>query len=137
VDGVVDACAPPDQVIAAVRMVAAGYAVLPAGECDPVPRPGAGRPVWPVEVLTARETDVLKLIVRGYSNAEISARLLLSENTVKSHVQRVLSKLELRNRVSAVIYAYEAGLLDAGGPSALDRAGPAPRWQEDADRRAG
>lgn len=65
--------------------------------------------------ITPRERDVLELVTRGYSNAEISEALFLSESTVKSHVQRMLGKLALRNRVHAVIYAYEKGIVRAGG----------------------
>ncbi|MCM6778396.1 response regulator transcription factor [Nocardia sp. CDC159] len=69
------------------------------------------------EALTTRETDVLIQIARGQSNAEIAAALLISEQTVKTHVGRVLDKLQLRDRTQAAIYAYETGLVNPGRPA--------------------
>ncbi|MFJ2634058.1 LuxR C-terminal-related transcriptional regulator [Streptomyces sp. NPDC087422] len=125
--GVLDSQASPERIIAAVRMVAAGYRlVIPTvGAATAAATAAAITPEPPQAEtsetdlvssgITRRERDVLQLIIRGYSNAEISEALFLSESTVKSHVQRMLDKLALRNRVHAVIYAYEKGIVRAGG----------------------
>ncbi|CAG7644908.1 Winged helix-turn-helix transcriptional regulator [Actinacidiphila bryophytorum] len=124
--GVLDSRASPQRIVAAVRMISAGYRLVvpdcegetgePRAE-EPVDVEPAGLSELDLEAvgITPRERDVLELIIRGYSNAEISEALFLSESTVKSHVQRMLDKLELRNRVHAVIYAYEKGIVRAGG----------------------
>lgn len=122
VRGVLLSQSTPEQIAAAVRLIAADYTLssLPQG----VEQAQAGSVVCrpegedgPAEAdlahLTRREADVLRLLARGLSNAEISAALFVSESTVKSHVQHLLTKLELRNRVHAVIYAYEIGLMRA------------------------
>jgi DNA-binding NarL/FixJ family response regulator len=114
--------APPDEVVAAVRAVAAGDAVLAPAVTrrlldqvgrrlpGPVPRGEAGD-----AGLTGRERQVLAALAAGLSNAEIAEALVLSETTVKTHVSSVLGKLGLRDRVQAVIYAYESGLIAPGG----------------------
>ncbi len=101
----------------AVRVVAAGEALLAPtvtrrliGEFMRL-RPTAGRKPVPLTALTPRETDVLRLIAEGLSNAEIADRLVVSDQTVKSHVSRVLAKLRLRDRAQAVVAAYESGLV--------------------------
>ncbi|MEV0108299.1 response regulator transcription factor [Nocardia sp. NPDC050799] len=112
---------PPEDLISAIRSVAAGDAVvspkvtkrlldrLIAEEPTPSRDPGI------LEVLTAREREVLEQIAAGRSNAEIAGQLFLSEATVKTHVGRVLTKLGLRDRVQAVVLAYETGVVRPGG----------------------
>ncbi|TDB86525.1 response regulator transcription factor [Actinomadura sp. 7K534] len=107
-----------ERLFDAVRVVAAGEALLaPAvtrrliGEFARLrPRPPARGP-GVLDVLTARETDVLRLVAGGLTNAEIAARLVVGEETVKTHVSRILRKLGLRDRVQAVVTAYESGLV--------------------------
>ncbi len=109
--------APPEQLIAAVRTIAAGDALLsPAVTRRVIERFVALPPRRPdlaqrLDLLTAREREVLGLLARGLTNAEIAADLVLGEGTVKTHVAHVLAKLGLRDRVQAVIFAYESGLL--------------------------
>ncbi|HZB50911.1 MAG TPA: response regulator transcription factor [Mycobacteriales bacterium] len=105
-----------EGLFAAVRVVAAGDALLAPtvtrrliGEFLRV-RPAA-RVTAPLAALTPRETEVLRLVAEGLSNAEIAARLVVSDQTVKSHVSRVLAKLGLRDRAQAVVAAYESGLV--------------------------
>lgn len=110
---------PPDDLVTAVRVLAAGEALLApsvtrrlierfvsaASEYVPTPE---------LEQLTERETEVLKLMARGLSNAEVAERLVLGETTIKTHVSRVLMKLGVRDRVQAVVAAYDAGLVRPG-----------------------
>jgi DNA-binding NarL/FixJ family response regulator len=112
--------APTDPLVEAIRVVAAGDALLaPPVTCRLIAeftrRLGPdGHPSGSLDALAARELDVLRLLARGLSNGEVAAELVLGEATVKTHVARVLMKLGLRNRVQAVIYAYETGLVRAG-----------------------
>jgi len=110
----------PEQLADAVRVVAAGDTLLaPALTRRLVeqyvrrPPPGARRPVR-MAVLTDRELDVLRLIARGRSNAEIARTLFVSETTVKTHVTHLFTKLDLRDRAQAVVLSYEAGLVQPG-----------------------
>ncbi|MGW2204840.1 response regulator [Streptomyces sp. NPDC001774] len=114
--------APPADLIAAVRVVAAGEALLApsvtrrliADFAATRPAPRADRAALRLNGLTPRETEVLELIARGLSNQEIADRLVLAEQTVKTHIGRVLAKLDLRDRAQAVIFAYESGLVTPG-----------------------
>jgi DNA-binding NarL/FixJ family response regulator len=110
----------PEHLITAIRVVAAGEALLDPAITTRVISAFAHRPgpTPPPEVgdLTPREEEVLRLIARGLSNAEIAQALVLGEATVKTHVARVLMKLGLRDRVQAVVFAYESGLVRAGSP---------------------
>jgi DNA-binding NarL/FixJ family response regulator len=112
--------APPEQLIGAVHVVADGDALLAPGITrrlveefarQPTPRPGG-----PPELaeLTAREREILTLIAHGGSNSEIAAQLVIGESTVKTHVGNILMKLGLRDRVHAVVLAYETGLIRPG-----------------------
>jgi len=112
--------APPEDLVAAVRTVAAGQGLLDPAvtlrviqsfAAAPAPDPRRARALT---TLTERETDVLALVAAGLSNAEIAGRLYLGEATVKTHVSRVLLKLGLRDRVQAVAFAYESGLVTPG-----------------------
>lgn len=107
--GTLPASATPDEVVAAVRMAAAGY-VLSRGSVHRAAPPGVSRDAALAKGLTERECEVLTLVAQGLSNAEIADALTLSEHTVKSHVQNLLAKLHLRNRIHAVIYAFDTGL---------------------------
>ena len=106
---------PPEQLIEAVRTVAAGDALLSPAitkhvikQFTRIPR---HEPPKELDELTAREQDILRLIARGLSNAEIGAELYISETTVKTHVTHVLQKLGLRDRVQVVVLAYQTGLV--------------------------
>jgi DNA-binding NarL/FixJ family response regulator len=109
-----------DELIRAVRVVAAGDALLAPSVTRTLIADYASRPVRDrpkperLRVLTPRETEVLKLIARGMSNSEIADALVLAEQTVKTHVGRILEKLDLRDRAQAVVLAYETGLVHPG-----------------------
>jgi DNA-binding NarL/FixJ family response regulator len=112
--------APPRQLADAVRTVAAGDALLAHSITRRLveqfvrrPPPGTTVPVA-LEELTERERGVLRLLARAFSNAEIAAELVVSEATVKSHVNRILTKLNLRDRAQAIVLAYETGLVEPG-----------------------
>jgi DNA-binding NarL/FixJ family response regulator len=113
--------APPAKLVDGVRTVAAGDALLAPTVTrrlveEFVRRPRPGQDVPPqLEELTEREREVLRLIAQGLSNGEIAERLFIGEATVKTHVNRVFQKLGLRDRVQAVVLAYESGLVQAGG----------------------
>jgi DNA-binding NarL/FixJ family response regulator len=110
---------PPERLVAGIRAVVSGEALLAPSVTrrlieafvrrQPAPKPPRG-----VDELTAREREVLELMARGLSNAEIAETFVVSETTVKTHVARVLDKLELRDRVQAVVFAYECGLIQPG-----------------------
>jgi DNA-binding NarL/FixJ family response regulator len=111
--------APEEQLLAAIRIVADGGSLFaPAVTQRLIERfTNLDEPAAPpaaLDDLTARETEVLRLLARGRSNAEIAAELVVSEHTVKTHVAHVLSKLGLRDRIQAVILAYESGLVRPG-----------------------
>ena len=115
----------PEHLVAAVQLVQTGDALLAPSitrrlveRFAPAPRPAAapGSPGRDLSALTPREVEVFGLIARGMSNAEIAAALTLSEATVKTHVARILTKLDLRGRVQAVVLAYQIGLVTPGTP---------------------
>jgi DNA-binding NarL/FixJ family response regulator len=113
---------PPEQLLTAIRTVAAGDALLSPAitkrvitQFTRIPRPA---PPKEVDDLTAREQEILRLIAGGLSNGEIAQELFISDTTVKTHVTHILQKLNLRDRVQAVVLAYQTGLFerDAGRP---------------------
>ena len=112
---------PPEQLADGIRAVAGGEALLAPTVTrrliEEFTRVGRNRKARPAELdeLTPRELEVLRLLSRGLSNGEIAAELVLSEATVKTHVAHVLGKLGLRDRVQAVVLAYESGLVTPGG----------------------
>ena len=107
---------PPEQLIAAVRTVAVGEALLSPPVTrrviDQFARLKRQAPPKAVETLTSREMDVFRLITQGLSNAEIGQALFISDTTVKTHVTRLLQKLDLRDRAQAIVLAYQTGLFD-------------------------
>ena len=113
---------PPEQLIAAVRTVAGGEALLSPAITRRVIRQFTRMPrhAPPKELddLTERELDVLRLISRGLSNAEIGQELFISDTTVKTHITHILQKLGLRDRVQVVVLAHETGLFDDAPPGA-------------------
>jgi DNA-binding NarL/FixJ family response regulator len=112
--------ASPEQLIAAIQVVAEGEAVLAPTVTRRVVEAFARIPAADhglraaLDSLTAREREVLRLLARGRSNAEVARELIVSEATAKTHVRHVLSKLDLRDRVQAVVFAYESGLVRPG-----------------------
>jgi DNA-binding NarL/FixJ family response regulator len=109
--------APPEELVHAIRVVAAGDALLAPSVTRRLIEEFGRRPAPPsrapagLETLTVRELEVLRLLARGLTNTEMAVRLHVAETTVKTHVAHVLDKLDLRDRVQAVILAYEAGLV--------------------------
>jgi DNA-binding NarL/FixJ family response regulator len=121
--------ATPEEILAAVRVVGAGEALLAPSVTRRLIAEFAARKQLTappaLDRLTPREREVLLLIASGLTNAEIAGKLYLAEQTVKSHVSAVLLKLELRDRVQAVILAYESGLVTAGEPGVPGASGAA------------
>jgi DNA-binding NarL/FixJ family response regulator len=113
-----------ERLFDAVRVIADGEALLAPSVTRRLigefarqrPRQGGSRSSAALAALTPRETEVLKLIAEGLSNPEIAARLVVTEETVKTHVSRILAKLALRDRTQAVVTAYESGLVVPGSP---------------------
>jgi DNA-binding NarL/FixJ family response regulator len=114
---------PPEELVAAIRAAHAGNALVEPKMTKRLLDEFARRPQQPPEGhvpdrfgdLTDREVDVLREVVRGASNAEIAERLYISETTVKTHVNHILSKLGVRDRIQAVVLAYDYGLVEPGG----------------------
>ena len=110
--------APEEQLVAAIRIAAEGGSTFAPSVTrrlvEEFSRRRAGAPPPELESLTEREREVMTLVARGLSNAEIAARLVVSDHTVKTHVARVLSKLGLRDRTQVVVAAYESGLVRPG-----------------------
>lgn len=112
--------APPEDLVKAIRVVAAGDALLAPSVTRRLIERMIAAPLVSVEPsssldhLTGRELEVLRLLARGRSNAEIADEMVISETTVKTHVSSVLAKLRLRDRVQAVVFAYEHGVVRAG-----------------------
>ena len=116
---------PPEQLLAAIRTVAGGDALLSPSitkrvikQFTRIPQPA---PPKQLDDLTERELDVFRLIARGHSNAEIGQELYISDTTVKTHITHILQKLNLRDRVQAVVLAYETGLFETNTQSPNNR----------------
>ncbi|MFC0506568.1 response regulator [Micromonospora costi] len=115
----------PEQLIAGIHTIAAGDGLLAPRIAPTVIAYIAGQPAPDTAAqrrlrdLTPRERDVLTLVAHGLSNGEIAARLVVEESTIKTHMKRILAKLQLRDRVHAVILAYETGLVRAGSPATV------------------
>jgi DNA-binding NarL/FixJ family response regulator len=115
----------PEELIAAVHALAAGDSLLSPSVTRRVIERMTKQPIVDrsvrkrLDVLTPREREVLELIARGLSNGEIAAAFVIEESTVKTHVRRILMKLRLRDRVQAVIFAYESGLTAPGSRSGV------------------
>jgi DNA-binding NarL/FixJ family response regulator len=109
---------PEDQLIAAIHVAADGGAIFsPSVTCrliEQISKQAPRQPPAALSELTPREFEVLRLVARGLSNSEIACELVVSEHTAKTHVAHILSKLDLRDRVQAVVLAYESGLVDSG-----------------------
>jgi DNA-binding NarL/FixJ family response regulator len=111
---------PPEQLVTAIRVVAAGEALLAPSVTSRLieqfarPRGRHRTPPPGLDELTSRELEIFTLVARGLSNAEIAEALVVSDSTVKTHVARLLAKLGLRDRVQAVVLAYESGLVSPG-----------------------
>ena len=119
---------PPEQLLAAIRTVAAGDALLSPTitkrviqQFTRIPRPS---PPKAFDELTGRELEIFRLIANGHSNTEIAKELYISETTVKTHVTHIFQKLDLRDRVQAVVLAYRSGILTDAGHPAGDEARP-------------
>ena len=115
---------PPEQLLAAIRTVAAGDALLSPtvtkrviAQFSRLPRPS---PPQAFDELTAREREIFRLLANGSSNAEIAKELYIGETTVKTHVTHIFQKLDLRDRVQAVVLAYRSGILTADGGRPAD-----------------
>ncbi len=110
--------APGDQLVAAIRVVAGGGSLFAPSVTRRLVERYVGTTVLAasagLDELTGREREILRLVARGLSNAEVAAELVLSEHTVKTHITHLLQKLGLRDRTQAVVFAYEAGLVRPG-----------------------
>ena len=112
--------APPEDLVNAIRVVSEGNALLAPSVTRRIIAEFAKKPVRKtyeedIKRLTEREIEVLRLVARGKTNEEIAGELVIGEATVKTHVSNVLTKLDLRDRVQAVVFAYESGLVHLGG----------------------